>query len=201
MFKFMFMIKIKSKEMSQMRGLKMTTAVWTMLTVLIAMAAVMVIAALGPAPAVAQDGPGYFTDYKARNHTLDVTGSATIENLSTTGTVSLGTGATVAAGPLALTSAAVSLTSPTVTFSAANRTLVTLSSDANQTGVRPTGGTLGQVLIIKTGAGSNTMRFDDGTSMTVGSNRTITEGHIDILTLLCTSADGDEWALVAFGDN
>lgn len=104
-------------------------------------------------------------------------------------------------GPLVLTNSDVSLTSPTVTFSAANKSKMTLNSNANQTGIYPTGGALGQIVTIISGAGSNTMRFDDATSMSLGANITLTEGQNDILTLICTSADGDEWAAVSAHDN
>jgi len=100
-----------------------------------------------------------------------------------------------------LTASAVSLTSPTVTFSAAGKNLVVLNSDANQTGIYPTGGTQYQVLSILSGAGSNTMRVDDGTSMTIGANITLTEGQGDVLTLLCTNAEGDEWTAFSAHDN
>lgn len=189
-----------------MKGLKLTIAGWVMLALMILIAVVTVMTALGPAPAVAQDNWANEPHWSVVD--LAVRNSATIDNdltvtddLAVTDDASVGGMFTLATGPTVLTSAAATLTSPTVTFSAANRTLVTLTSDANLTGCYPTGGTLGQVLVIKTGTGSNTMRFDDGTSMTVGSNRTITEGQIDILTLLCVSSDGDEWALQAFGDN
>jgi hypothetical protein len=92
---------------------------------------------------------------------------------------------------------AVELTSPTVTFSGAGKNKITLTSDANLTGVRPTGGTLGQHLLIRTGAGSNTMRLDSGASMTLnGSNLTFTESQNDNVELECTNAEGDEWRLL-----
>lgn len=97
------------------------------------------------------------------------------------------------------TSSAVALTSPTVTFSAANKGTIVLSANANLTGIYPTGGVLDQRLtIISAASGSNTMRFDDGTSMSLGgSNITLTESVDDSLTLICTSADGDEWRILA----
>jgi hypothetical protein len=95
----------------------------------------------------------------------------------------------------------VTLTSPTVTFSAVNKHFIDLTADANLTGIYPTGGTLRQVLFIHSGTGSNTMRLDDGTSMTIGGNITLTEGQGDWLMLRCTSADGDEWERIGSADN
>lgn len=105
------------------------------------------------------------------------------------------------ANELIMTSSAVGLTSPTVTFSAANTSHIVLSSDANLTGVRPTGGTLNQILIVISGAGSNTIRFDDGANTILGANITLTEGQTDSLTLMCTNADGVTWAAIAAHDN
>jgi len=100
------------------------------------------------------------------------------------------------------TATAVSVTSPTVTFDASEKFRITLASDANQTGFYPTGGELNQVLLIESyGTGSNTMRFDDGTSMTIGANATLTESQGDVLCLICTSADGDEWRELFLADN
>lgn len=83
----------------------------------------------------------------------------------------------------------VSLTSPTVTFAAANKNIITLTSDANQTGIHPTGGTTGQIIYIVSGTGSNTMRFDDdATSMCIGGNITLTEAQNDVLALRCVTA-------------
>ena len=79
--------------------------------------------------------------------------------------------------------------------------LIVLTSDANVTGVTLTGGALNQVVTIITGDGSNTIRFDDGADMVVGSNMTLTEGQGDVLTLMCTSADGDEWVRLSNADN
>jgi hypothetical protein len=120
--------------------------------------------------------------------------------LTTTGTVALN-GVTTLGDTVLRTIDSISLTSPTVTFTAANANLVVLTSDADQTGIYPTTGTLYQELRILAGSGSNTMRFDDGTSLTLGGNITLTEGEGDMLTLLCTSADGDEWTAVSAHDN
>lgn len=137
---------------------------------------------------------------------LSVTGDlATTGTLSTVGAATFSstvdiTGVMTRGGEV-LTASAVSLTSPTVTFDATGKGYVILQSDANLTGVHPTTGTLGQVLLIRSGAGNNTVRFDDGTSMSIGANVTLTEGQNDVLGLVCTSPDGDEWAAWCAHDN
>ncbi len=108
------------------------------------------------------------------------------------------------AGEFQATAASVSLTSPTTSFSAAGKYLVTLTSDANQTGITVTGGDTGQLLTIVSGAGSNTMRFDDNaTTLALGGNITLTEGQSDVLTLLCTDGTSghNTWAAVSTHDN
>jgi len=125
---------------------------------------------------------------------VDVDGAATFAS-------TVGITGTTTQGPLVLTASAVALTSPTVTFSAANKGLITLTSDANLTGIYPTGGTLNQVITIISGTGSNTMRLDDGTSMSIGANVTLTEAQNDAITLLCNEADGDGWLAVSAHDN
>ena len=94
---------------------------------------------------------------------------------------------------------AVGITSPTVTFSAGGKDRIDLTTDASQTGIYPTGGTLGQEIIVYGTSDSNTLRFDDGTSMTIGGN--ITLGIGDTLGLRCVSADGDEWLRNFSSDN
>jgi hypothetical protein len=102
---------------------------------------------------------------------------------------------------LVLTASSVALTSPTVTFSADAKTYITLTSDANQTGIYPTGGSVGQVIFIISGSGSNTMRFDDGAKTHVGSNVTLTEGQYDTLCLICIDPAGDVWSRFPDSDN
>lgn len=127
---------------------------------------------------------------------LDSSATATLP-----GTTTL-TGTFIQGAAKVLTNTDVSLTSPSVSPSVTSAgELVTLTSDANQTGIIPTGGTLRRVIEFTSGAGSNTMRFDDGTSMTIGANITLTEAQQDSLTLRCTSSDGDEWTAVAAHDN
>ncbi len=128
--------------------------------------------------------------------TTALTGAVTAAStVAITGATTL-SGAATLDGAIVIPRDNVSLTSPTVTFSAAGKSRILLNSDANQTGFHPTGGVLGQEIVIFAGSGSNTMRFDDGTSMTLGGNLTMTEGQVDRIWLRCTSADGDEWELV-----
>lgn len=94
------------------------------------------------------------------------------------------------------TSSAVALVSPAVTFSAAGKGLITLTADADLTGIYPTGGVVGQVIVIVPGAGANTMRFDNGAKTVLGANITLTEGNAyEGIALRCTSSAGDVWAL------
>lgn len=79
--------------------------------------------------------------------------------------------------------------------------LIVLTSDANVTGVTLTGGALNQVVTLITGAGSNTITFNDGANMVLGSNVTMKEGDGDVLTLMCTTADGDKWVRLSSADN
>lgn len=121
--------------------------------------------------------------------------------LAQSGAVTL-TGDLTASGVVEVhTPTAVALTSPTTTFSVAADSWFTLTSDANLTGVYPTGGTLNQVIYVCAGAGSNTIQFDDGTSMSIGANYVVTEAQNDVLGLRCLSADGDEWAKFCSGQN
>lgn len=101
------------------------------------------------------------------------------------------------------TATAASLTSPGVTFAVTSATdLISLTSDANQTAIVLTGGSLNQIVMIVSGAGSNTMQFDDNaTSMVIGGNITLTEGQNDVLTLRCLDTEGVSWARVSNGDN
>jgi len=121
--------------------------------------------------------------------------------ISTDGSVATLPAGTTTLGALVLTNTAVSLTSPTVTFSAAGKQLITLNSDENQTAIVLTGGTMNQIVTIRSGAGSNTMQFDDGTSMTIGGNIVLTEAQNDYLTLQCIGVNGDTWAAVSAHDN
>lgn len=89
-----------------------------------------------------------------------------------------------------------SLTSPAVTVSAAGATVLSITTDAAQTGLIITGGTQWQVLIVRGTDDTNTIQATDGTaSMTLTGNAAL--GLDDSLTLLGTSADGDEWMEIA----
>lgn len=135
---------------------------------------------------------------------IDVTQGSNIEifqgSLDVHEDVTVGDDITIA-DRMILTATAIEITSGATTMSVADATLVTLSSPINMTGFIPSGGALGQVLILKAGAGGNTIRLDDGTSMTLGGNITLTEGQGDVIGLLCTSADGDEWIRLFNVDN
>ena len=135
---------------------------------------------------------------------IDVTQGSNIEifqgSLDVHEDVTVGDDITIA-DRMILTATAIEITSGATTMSVAEATLVTLSSPINMTGFIPSGGALGQVLILKAGAGGNTIRLDDGTSMTLGGNITLTEGQGDVIGLLCTSADGDEWIRLFNVDN
>ena len=81
----------------------------------------------------------------------------------------------------------VALTSPTVTIPVNDKSHITVTTDANQTGATLTGGQTGQIVYLVTGAGSNTLRLDDnGTTLALGADKTITEGEGDALVLICT---------------
>ncbi|HOE97282.1 MAG TPA: hypothetical protein PK847_11935 [Candidatus Sumerlaeota bacterium] len=95
----------------------------------------------------------------------------------------------------------VAVTSPTVTISANARRAITVTADANQTGYRLIDGEVGQVVVIRTGAGFNTLRFDDGASQSLGADITLTEGQNDVLALQCINAEGDEWIRLWSSDN
>ena len=131
---------------------------------------------------------------------LDVESGGSIEAASGSD-ISVAYGGKVAqAGETLFTAKAVSLTSPTVNFRVSGATYITLTADANLTGVYPTCAEAGQVITIVTGDGSNTIRLDDSAaSMTIGSNITLTEGQYDSVTLLALGED--EWTCIAAHDN
>ena len=129
-------------------------------------------------------------------------GTGAFTTLDASGAVTIAAGLTKGSACVeVLTADAVSVSSPTVTFSAANRRYVTLNSDANTTGWNVSGGTVGQVLTIISGSGSNTMQFDDATSMVIGANITLTETQSDVLTIICIGGDGTVWAGLSAHDN
>lgn len=116
-------------------------------------------------------------------------------NTAFTGDVSLG-GKTYL-GALAYNASSATVVSSTFAVSA-DYNLYVLDGASSQTGVHPTGGTLYQEITLL-GSGSYTFRLDDGTSMTIGANRTIAAG--DVTRLLCVDADGDEWVCAGGNDN
>lgn len=98
----------------------------------------------------------------------------------------------------------VSLTSPSTTIAVTqNMHRVRVSADANLTGISITGGYLGQLIQLESGAvGSNTVRVDDGeSSMTIGSDFTLTESQGDVIGLRCNDPDGDGWQREYSADN
>lgn len=80
-------------------------------------------------------------------------------------------------------STAISVTSPTVTITAAGARLISITTDETQTGLIINGGTVGQVLSVRGTNDSSTMRVDDGTSYTINSNAVLGLG--DWITLRC----------------
>lgn len=132
---------------------------------------------------------------------LAVTGAADVTGAATIGGAATITGVTTV-GSVVYTSSTVSLTSPTVVIDASLLTdNVIINADANLTGIYLTSGTLNQEVTFRSGAGSNTMQYDDGTSMSLGANITLTEGQNDFLTLVCIDSDGDGWAAKSAHDN
>lgn len=100
------------------------------------------------------------------------------------------------------TADAVEITSPSLVIDASDKGLIVLTSDESITGVTLSGGELYQVVTLVTGAGSNTIRFDDATSLTCGGNITVTEGDSDALTVMCTDATyGTIWTVLSTHDN
>lgn len=92
----------------------------------------------------------------------------------------------------------IAVTSPTVTVDISaypDARMFSLTADENQTAYKISGGWLNRVITVTAGTGSNTLTFNDGTSMTLSGNIVLTEGGSpDYLHLICTTAEGDEWA-------
>ncbi len=84
-----------------------------------------------------------------------------------------------------LVASSVSLTSPAKVIDCSGAALVVVTTDENQTGVTLSGGTLYQKVTLLAGSGSNTLRFDDGTSTVCGTDTTLTEGQGDNYTWIC----------------
>lgn len=94
---------------------------------------------------------------------------------------------------------AVSLTSPTSTFTATTKKNVTLTTDAAITTITITSAVIGQEIIIHGTSDSNTAHFDDASSFTLNGDMTLGIG--DTLSLICTNAAGDEWRELGRSNN
>jgi hypothetical protein len=123
--------------------------------------------------------------------TFEVDGTARFDGAIDANSTSNFAGAmTLGAPGITYTAAAVSLTSPSVAVDLASKSVITLNSDANQTGITLSNGVVGNFYTFIMGAGSNTVRFDDdGLNMALGGNITLTEGEADILVLYCYATD------------
>lgn len=85
----------------------------------------------------------------------------------------------------------VTLTSPTTTFSVAGMQDIALTDSAAQTGVRPIGGEDNQIINIRM-VGTNTARFDAGTSVPLDANLTLTPK--DTVSFKCVAGThGTQW--------
>jgi hypothetical protein len=170
-----------------------------------------------PAPAQPPEAPAFVSSDVSQTPSTNIPVLAVAEQRVTTATISnlISSGGTLSAqslttttlagqttfsGTQILTPTAVEITSPSQTFSAAGTSFVVLTADENTTGITITGGALWQRLLILSGAGSNTMRFDDATSMSLGADKTLTEAQNDLMELLCLTPDGDEWGLINDAD-
>lgn len=127
-------------------------------------------------------------------------------NLIVDGIITPGTFAPPAAHLFAMTSSAIDLTSPTVTFDVTNKYLIILGTNVNQTAVRPVNGVTGQeVKIYSSATGTATARFDDnGATLAFGANRTLTCGNFSFIKLLCTaggSGTASTWLLEEYQAN
>ena len=149
-------------------------------------------------PSVTMDGEDTYLE-----GTLEVDGAGRFDGAMTFNSSStFNSGVVFGANAMELlTATAVEITSPAVTFSVANAKRITLTSDQNVTGVTCTGGTTNQIVHIVSGAGSNTIRFDDAATMIIGAHTTLTEGQSDVLTLLCTSGAGNTFVALSAHDN
>jgi hypothetical protein len=130
-----------------------------------------------------------------------VTASGTIQALTLTATGAANVGTILTRKGEVLTNSAVALATPVVTFSAANKGLITLTSTGTYTPTITsiTGGALNQIITIVPGAGADAMTFANCTSITLPATVVMTEGSTtgEALSLRCTSADGDDWTLYA----
>lgn len=89
----------------------------------------------------------------------------------------------------------------TINVSSAS-SIIVLNSNANITGVTLVGGVENQIVELVTGTGANTIRLDDnGASLALGANITLTEGQYDVLTVRCYDEDNQFWRAVSAHDN
>lgn len=113
------------------------------------------------------------------------------------------TTSTAARSGLYLNTSSVALSGST--FDATGKYYITLSAASNTTGTYPLNGTLGQRLFIRAanGAGTNTIQFNDNAAtMSLGSNRVLTEGNNSIIGLICTTGGArPQWAMDEFQAN
>lgn len=133
-----------------------------------------------------------------------IVSGSTILTSATITTLNSG-GQTASAGATVMNATDVALTSPTVTFSATGLYYINLSANANLTNIYPLNGTAGQVLRIHAanGAGTNTMGFvDNASTMSLGTNRSLTEGNNSFIELVCHTAGArPQWYSTEFQAN
>ena len=100
------------------------------------------------------------------------------------------------------TNATQTLTTGSLVVDASAGRWITLTATSTFTGITLTGGTLGSEVILSTGAGSDSIRFDDdGTDLALGANITLTEGTNDVLMLMCTNSAGTTWQRLSEAQN
>ena len=148
---------------------------------------------------LAVTGAATFASTVTSTGTITGVGTISGEQITSTDDASIAGDLTLGDG-LIMTGSAVTVASNT--FSAANRGKCILNASTNQTTISITGGTLDEEIVLRTGTGSETFLFVDGSSsMSLGANVTMTESQNDVLKLICVSADGDEWAKSGGNDN
>ncbi len=91
---------------------------------------------------------------------------------------------------------AVSLTSPTVTTTAAGARMLVITTDETQTGLIINGGTLNQVITVRGTSDSATIRIDDGTSYTTAGNLVLGLDDYTILQCLEAGNPASRWGQV-----
>ena len=97
---------------------------------------------------------------------------------------------------------AVDITTPTLTYDFTGLGAATITHDSDVTGASIIGGVENQVVYVFSGAGTNTIQFDDSaTTMILGGDVTITEGQNDCLILRCVNSNGKVWQKIGGNDN